>query len=117
MFLADRQHKHAIEHTVLLFIPGILPQHIGLDPIPVNANMPFPTRPITSSTPPTPTLPVIRELFSYGCPTRAPGDQRRLHSVQNTLLSAPLPEHIRHRKEDESRKLAGEIIGSFLASI
>jgi RNA exonuclease 1 len=53
---------------------------------------------------------VIRQLFTYGCPTRAPGDHRRLHSVTGTLLSSPLPDAVRKKREEESRKVASKYL-------
>ncbi|ORY25328.1 hypothetical protein BCR39DRAFT_544313 [Naematelia encephala] len=103
------EHKSLIAHTVVLFVPGLLPEHLGLAPIPLAATLPFSTSP--SLLPPKDTLPparlpIIRKLFTYGCPTRAPGDQRRMFSSMNTLLQGPMPDDVRKQKEAESRKLA-----------
>jgi len=94
----------------VLFIPGLLPEHIGLTSIPIAATLPFSTVPPSSSSVSLPPnrVPIIRQLFTYGCPSRAPGDKRRLFSVLGTLLSSPLPDAERKRREAESRKLAGE---------
>ncbi|CAD6570359.1 MAG: hypothetical protein TREMPRED_005740 [Tremellales sp. Tagirdzhanova-0007] len=102
------EHKAQITHTVVLFVPGLLPEYIGLAPIPIAANVPFSTTPpvsLAEALPPN-RVPTIQQLFSYGCPTRAPGDQRRLFSVMGTLLSSPLSESARKRKEAESQKQA-----------
>ena len=53
-------------------------------------------------------VPIINQLFTYACPTRAPGDQRKLHSVVGTLLSCPLQDSVRKKKEAEQRRMAGE---------
>lgn len=53
-------------------------------------------------------VPILAKLFSYGLPTRAPGDQRRMHSVLQALLSSPIPDGLRHKREEESRRLASE---------
>jgi RNA exonuclease 1 len=52
-------------------------------------------------------LPALSQMFTYGVPTRAPGDSKRLFSVMTTLLNSPLPEGLRKKKEEEGRKLAG----------
>jgi RNA exonuclease 1 len=67
--------------------------------------MPFPTH--TSSSTAKSQLPIIPKLFSHACPTRAPGDQRRLHSALNALLQAPLTEGEKKRREQaKARKAA-----------
>lgn len=101
------QYKNAIAHTVVLFVPGLLPGHLGLAPIPVTATLPFSTAPSDPST--STKIPIIPKLFTYGCPTRAPGDQRRLHSVTGAFLTSPLPDHVRKQREEQSRRLAGEL--------
>ncbi|WVF70114.1 hypothetical protein IAT40_004902 [Kwoniella sp. CBS 6097] len=108
------EHKTFISHTVLLFVPGLLPAHLGLEQIPVVSSMPFSTTPSSSSSETsTPTsasvsarVPIIPKLFTYACPTRAPGDDRKLHSVLNTLLMSPMPEALKKKKEQQGRELA-----------
>ncbi|OCF37620.1 hypothetical protein I316_00747 [Kwoniella heveanensis BCC8398] len=106
------EHKTFISHTVLLFVPGLLPVHLGLEQVPMVSSMPFSTTPSSSETS-TPAsavaaarVPIIPKLFTYACPTRAPGDDRKLHSVLNTLLMSPMPEALKKKKEQESRDLA-----------
>ncbi|WRT65068.1 uncharacterized protein IL334_002010 [Kwoniella shivajii] len=101
------EHKSFIKHTVLLFVPGLLPSHLGLDQIPTIASMPFSTTPSeSSSSSSTPRVPVIPKLFTYACPTRAPGDDRKLHSVLNSLLMSPIPDSLKKQKEKEAKQLA-----------
>ncbi|KAK8846710.1 hypothetical protein IAR55_005797 [Kwoniella newhampshirensis] len=102
------EHKTFITHTVVLFTPGLLPAHLGLAPIPTISCMPFSTTPPTDATfdlPPA-RVSIIPKLFTYACPTRAPGDNRKMHSVLNTLLLSPLPDSIRKKKEAENKQLA-----------
>lgn len=49
-------------------------------------------------------VPAIASLFTYGCPTRAPGDKLRMHSAINQLLMCPIPEHIKRKREAEKEK-------------
>jgi RNA exonuclease 1 len=91
-------------------IPGLLPEHIGLE-IPLSANLPFPTNPIPSGdddglshmSPMRSMVPLLNEIFLRGVPTRAPGDNRKMHSVIQGLLNAPIPEG--RRKEIEKEKI------------
>nr|XP_019047506.1 hypothetical protein I302_04121 [Kwoniella bestiolae CBS 10118]OCF26436.1 hypothetical protein I302_04121 [Kwoniella bestiolae CBS 10118] len=106
------EHKSFISHTVVLFVPGLLPSHLGLDQIPTISCMPFSTTPPApiagSSSDPLPQarVPIIPKLFTYACPTRAPGDDRKLHSVLNSLLMSPIPDSLKKQKEKEARQLA-----------
>ncbi|WWC87181.1 uncharacterized protein L201_002067 [Kwoniella dendrophila CBS 6074] len=103
------EHKSFIKHTVLLFVPGLLPSHLGLDQIPTISCMPFSTTPPTtegSSSLPKARVPIIPKLFTYACPTKAPGDDRKLHSVLNSLLMSPIPDSHRKQKEKEAKQLA-----------
>lgn len=52
-------------------------------------------------------VPVLSQMFSYGVPSRAPGDSRRLFSVMTTLLNSPLPDNVKKRREEEGRRLSG----------
>lgn len=49
-------------------------------------------------------VPAIASLFTYGCPTRAPGDKLRMHSAINQLLMCPIQEHIKRKREAEREK-------------
>lgn len=97
--LQHLKHKSSIKHVVLLFVPGLQPSHLNLEDrfLAPSAYMPFPTRAETSST--DTLLPIIPRLFSHACPTRAPGDTRRLHSVLQVLLNAPLSQSEKARRE------------------
>ncbi|KAJ9114370.1 hypothetical protein QFC20_001513 [Naganishia adeliensis] len=92
-------HRSNIKHVVLLFVPGLQPSHLNLEDryLAPSAFMPFPTR--ASTTNDETLLPIIPRLFSHACPTRAPGDARRLHSVLQALLNAPLSQSEKARRE------------------
>ncbi|KAJ9107926.1 hypothetical protein QFC19_002669 [Naganishia cerealis] len=94
------EHRSNIKHVVLLFVPGLQPSHLNLSDsnLTPSAFMPFPTRPSGADVNQL-HLPTIPRLFSHACPTRAPGDARRLHSVLQTLLNAPLSQSEKARRE------------------
>lgn len=108
----DNKHHAAVTHTVVVLATGLIPEHLGLPPIPQAATMPFPTALPAPASPspdaPRARLPTIPKLFAYGCPTRAPGDARRLHSVMNTLLMCPLPDGLKKKRAQEIQKLNGK---------
>jgi hypothetical protein len=47
-------------------------------------------------------------MFSYGLPTRAPGDQRRMFSALTTLTSSPMPDGLRAKRDQENKRIASE---------
>lgn len=67
--------------------------------------MPFSTKPTTETTTAETHLPIIQRLFSAVCPTRAPGDTRRLYSVLQALLNAPLSQSEKARRERSKAEL------------
>ncbi|KAI1782813.1 ribonuclease H-like protein [Ganoderma leucocontextum] len=73
------ENPHSINKVVALLIPGLTPDILSLPPLPTSA-----TQILTSSG-----VPFINATFTYACPTRAPGDQTRLHSVLNTFFEGP----------------------------
>ncbi|RXK42114.1 hypothetical protein M231_00471 [Tremella mesenterica] len=100
------QNHSYIQHTVILLVPGLLPEHLGIPPSTALSSLPFPlvNPAYTEQGLPPSKVPMMDTIFMYGIPTRAPGDQRRLFSVFNTLLNSPLPDHLRKQREKESRK-------------
>ncbi|KAJ9102386.1 hypothetical protein QFC21_002786 [Naganishia friedmannii] len=95
------EHRSNIKHVVLLFVPGLQPSHLNLSDSNLlpSAYMPFSTRPEGGDANKDSLIPTIPRLFSHACPTRAPGDARRLHSVLQTLLNAPLSQSEKGRRE------------------
>lgn len=95
----------------MVLATGLLPSHLGIRTPPPAASLPFQTTPPSIQDPNEPVLrsrvPIIPKLFSYGCPTRAPGDARKLHSAMGTLLQSPLPEKLKHKRAAEAKKMAG----------
>ncbi|KAF8496216.1 hypothetical protein F5888DRAFT_1706478 [Russula emetica] len=110
------QNPHSIQKLVVVLVPGLTSTVLSLPPLPTSATE-NPNLPITiplppSPPPPTPSsppdlpssvdprseeaaalyggIPFIARTFSHGCPTRAPGDANRMHSVLNTFFQAPV---------------------------
>ncbi|EPS94830.1 hypothetical protein FOMPIDRAFT_58761 [Fomitopsis schrenkii] len=89
-------NPRSVQKVVALLIPGITPELISLPPLPTSAtanpNLPL-SVPLPSEGPAEGSssgLPFIRRTFSHACPTRAPGDQTRMHSVLNSFFQGPV---------------------------
>lgn len=80
----------------MLLIPGLTPDILSLPPLPTSATsnpnlplqVPLPSQ--NASDKALPGVPFINSTFTYACPTRAPGDQNRMHSVLNTFFQGPV---------------------------
>lgn len=92
----ELQNRRAIRGICCLLIQGLEPATIGLDNE-LTDNLPQPV--LTKTSLKNTKLPVIQHLFSHYCPTRAPGDKRKLHSVIQNLLNIMIPPHERERRE------------------
>ncbi|CAK9784264.1 hypothetical protein CC85DRAFT_284909 [Cutaneotrichosporon oleaginosum] len=97
-------HQSYVTHTVVVLASGLLPEHLGLPSLNPNDRLPFPTQAEGSR------VPFAQKIWAYGCPTRAPGDNRRLHSVMGTLLRGPLPDALRKKRESEMKKLNASFV-------
>ncbi|KAJ6507395.1 ribonuclease H [Mycena vitilis] len=81
-----------IQKVVTLLIPGLTPELLGLPPLPTAAtsnpnipiSIPLPAPGSSSS------LPFIASTFSHACPTRAPGEQTRMHSILTAFFQGPI---------------------------
>lgn len=98
-----------MEHVVTLFIPGLLPTHLGLpeNTLKPSQLLPFPLTPPSSTEQgeaPKVRLPQMAKLFSNALPTRAPGDQYRFHPAVNTFLSTVVPPKEKERRNREKAK-------------
>lgn len=109
------QNKAAINGIVMVLVQGLDPTTLGLsaetsDNLPQTLN-PSPDAVKNSK------LPIFQQLFSHYCPTRAPGDARKLHSVSQTLLHAPLSTAEKNKRDIERSKLASQSSGSIDPSL
>ncbi|KAF9010833.1 ribonuclease H [Cyathus striatus] len=96
-----------IQRVVTLLIPGLTPEVLALPPLPTSAtqnpNLPLPI-PLPSQVHPESlsiAIPYIGSTFSHACPTRAPGDQSRMHSVLSTFFQGPVSGEERKRRATE----------------
>ncbi|GLB45049.1 putative EXOIII [Lyophyllum shimeji] len=93
-----------IQKVVTLLIPGLTPELLSLPPIPtsatVNPNVPLsiPLLPRTPDAGPPPSVPFIAATFSHACPTRAPGDLYRMHSVLSAFFQGPVSGEERNKR-------------------
>ena len=87
-----------IQKVVTLLVPGLTPDLLSLPPLPtsatVNPNLPLSIPLLSSadvgSSTGAASIPFIASTFSHACPTRAPGDQTRMHSVLSSFFSGPV---------------------------
>ncbi|KAF9268108.1 ribonuclease H-like protein [Marasmius fiardii PR-910] len=112
------ENASLITKVVAILIPGVTPDILGLPPLPTSA-MFNPNLPISIPLPPRPEpgkeiqssgLPFIASTFSHACPTRAPGDSTRMHSVLSTFFNAPISNS--EKKKRMADKKMSEIFGN-----
>lgn len=77
---------------VALLVPGLTPALLNLPPLPTSATA-NPNLPLAIPLPdPTNQLaiPWVASTFSHACPTRAPGEPTRMHSVLSAFFHGPV---------------------------
>ncbi|KAI0669119.1 hypothetical protein C8Q78DRAFT_1146802 [Trametes maxima] len=101
------ENPRSITKVVALLIPGLTPDVLGLPPLPTSATT-NPNIPIAVPLPPAQStevgssgVPFISSTFTYACPTRAPGDQTRMHSVLNAFFQGPVTGEEKKRRLTE----------------
>ncbi|KAI9434729.1 hypothetical protein H4582DRAFT_1881782 [Lactarius indigo] len=121
------QNTQSIQKLVVLLIPGLTSTVLSLPPPPTSAtknpNLPIPIPLPSDPPPPSPSkppdlpssidphseeaaalyggVPFITSTFSHACPTRAPGDSTRMHSVLNTFFQTPVSGEEKKRRIQE----------------
>ncbi|KAG7096805.1 hypothetical protein E1B28_004214 [Marasmius oreades] len=110
------ENAFLITKVVAILIPGITPDILGLPPLPTSA-MSNPNIPLSIPLPPRPELgkelsgvPFIASTFSHACPTRAPGDSTRMHSVLSTFFNGPISSS--EKKKRTAEKEMSDILGN-----
>ena len=103
--MKPQQNARSINKVVALLIPGLTPDLLSLPPLPTSATS-NPNLPLQVPLPPTdanssPGVPFINSTFTYACPTRAPGDQTRMHSVLNAFFQGPVTGEEKKRRLTE----------------
>lgn len=118
---------------MVLFVPGVLPEHINVASVPssrgsyIPVAIPLPPKSLAASTDEQPVvvktlfggtkeivphrkpsdapkLPFIARTFSHACPTHAPGDSSRMHSVMGAFFQGPISYDERKRRTIASLK-------------
>ncbi|TFK84802.1 ribonuclease H-like protein [Polyporus arcularius HHB13444] len=102
------ENPRSINKVVTLLIPGLTPELLHLPPLPTSATA-NPNLPLQVPLPQldaagTPGVPFIQSTFTYACPTRAPGDQFRMHSVLNAFFQGPVT------GEEKKRRLTDRLL-------
>ncbi|KAI0766795.1 hypothetical protein BC629DRAFT_1292810 [Irpex lacteus] len=84
------ENPRSVQKVVALLIPGLTPEVLSLPPLPTSATanphlpleIPLPAPESTTG------VPFVGKTFSHACPTRAPGDQTRMHSVLGAFFQS-----------------------------
>ncbi|GAA97745.1 uncharacterized protein L969DRAFT_55485 [Mixia osmundae IAM 14324] len=83
------KHKSHIQRVVVLFIPGITGDTLGVADLDAHTTIPQSLTESSRSQADRKTkLPVFGRIFGAYCPTKAPGDKYKIHSAQMTFLSS-----------------------------
>ncbi|KAI0691614.1 hypothetical protein C8Q76DRAFT_255245 [Earliella scabrosa] len=99
------ENPRSISKVVALLIPGLTPDILSLPPLPTSATanphlpLQVPLPQVDASSPPS--VPFIHSTFTYACPTRAPGDQWRMHSVLSAFFQGPVTGEEKKRRLTE----------------
>lgn len=99
------QHRSNVAHTVVVLAPGIEMTDLGLEAQVLTPSSYLPFSIASTSTASPSRIPVMSKIFSVACPTRAPGDSRRLFSVVQTLLQTPLSQAEQKKKEKQKERM------------
>ena len=96
------KNPRSIQKVVTLLIPGLTPERLRLPPaatsatsnpnIPLNIPLPSPDEEEIQN------VTFIAKTFSHACPTRAPGDQTRMHSVLGAFFQSPVSGEEKRRR-------------------
>ena len=97
--LNSLQNSRSIQKVVTLLIPGLTSSLLALPPLPTSAtanpNVPLPIPQLDASTT---DIPYIASIFSHACPTRAPGEPTRMHSVLSAFFHGPVSGEERRKR-------------------
>lgn len=84
-----------------LLVPGLTHSLLDLPPLPTSAtanpNMPLTVPLLDASC----AVPFINKTFSHACPTRAPGEQTRMHSTISEFFQLPVTGEEKKRRLEE----------------
>ncbi|KAF8530788.1 hypothetical protein JB92DRAFT_3081178 [Gautieria morchelliformis] len=109
------ENRSSIQKVVVAQIPGLTNAVLNLPPLPTNPtanpNLPI-SIPAPAPTSPSP-LPFVSQTFLHALPTRAPGDQSKMHSVLGAFFMGPVSgeekkKRILARLDQERKQHEGE---------
>ncbi|MBW0493406.1 hypothetical protein O181_033121 [Austropuccinia psidii MF-1] len=92
------KNKSSITKVVVIMIPGITHQSLGLSKPQSLSIMPFPIASQNSK------LPVFQSLFSHACPTKAAGDRLRMFSCMSVFLNCQLSAMAKVKRDEERKR-------------
>ncbi|EAU90918.1 ribonuclease H [Coprinopsis cinerea okayama7 len=103
------ENGQLVQRVVVLMVPGLTNDLLGMPPIPTNAttnpNLPLAIPLLSSeSSANAAAIPFIATTFSHACPTRAPGDQTRMHSVMSTFFNSTVTQEEKRRRMNQRLK-------------
>ncbi|KXN82012.1 hypothetical protein AN958_03310 [Leucoagaricus sp. SymC.cos] len=95
--LLSGRNAHLIQKVIAILVPGLTLEILALPPFPTvatsNPNLPI-SIPLLNNSQNThstaASIPFIASTFTHACPTRAPGDQTRMHSVLSTSFNGSI---------------------------
>ncbi|WAQ85249.1 hypothetical protein PtA15_5A823 [Puccinia triticina] len=98
------KNKSSVKKMVVLMIPGITNELLGIPKPSSPSIMPFPLASNKSQ------LPILQSLFSHACPTKAGGDRLRMFSCFNVFLTCPLSAMAKVKRDEERKKSSRDAV-------
>lgn len=98
------KNKSSVKKMVVLMIPGITNELLGISRPDTTSIMPFPLANTKSQ------LPIFQSLFSHACPTKAGGDRLRMFSCFNVFLTCPLSAMAKVKRDEERKKSSKDAV-------
>ncbi|KAI9630263.1 hypothetical protein KEM48_014191 [Puccinia striiformis f. sp. tritici PST-130] len=89
------KNKSSVKKMVVLMIPGITNELLGITKPDNTSIMPFSLASKNSQ------LPTLQSLFSHACPTKAGGDRLRMFSCFNVFLTCPLSAMAKVKRDED----------------
>ncbi|TFK50197.1 ribonuclease H-like protein [Heliocybe sulcata] len=98
------ENPSCVPKVVALLIPGITRETLSLPPRPTDATV-NPNVPVSIPAPSPSTsqtgVPFISSTYSHACPTRAPGDATKMHSVMAEFFHGPVTGEEKKRRQQQ----------------
>ncbi|KAI9621430.1 hypothetical protein H4Q26_015732 [Puccinia striiformis f. sp. tritici PST-130] len=98
------KNKSSVKKMVVLMIPGITNELLGITKPDNTSIMPFSLASKNSQ------LPTLQSLFSHACPTKAGGDRLRMFSCFNVFLTCPLSAMAKVKRDEDRKKSSRDAV-------